>query len=113
MERIVGDVMNQVIRMDVDHVEGWLRPSAPGHADDAAPAGLPPVPPGYQEEWANSLGYSPMQGAVGKNDAGKVYSGGKAYSKDQKGGGAGSEADAVVLVLDAGVYHGEVEELAK
>ena len=36
MERIAGDVMNQVIRMDVVNVEAWLHPSAPGHVDDAA-----------------------------------------------------------------------------
>ena len=54
MERISSDVMNQVIRMDVDNVEGWLHPSAPGRVDDAAPA---EQPPDYNEEWANSLGY--------------------------------------------------------
>ena len=43
MERMSTDVMNQVIRMDVDNVEGWLHPSAPGHLDDAAPDGPPPV----------------------------------------------------------------------
>ena len=52
MERIAGDVMNQVIRMDVDQVEGWLHPSAPGQPDAAAPGGQLPV---YNEEWANSL----------------------------------------------------------
>ena len=39
-------------------------------------------PPGYQEEWANSLGYGSTQDAVGKNGAGK----GKGFGKDQKGG---------------------------
>ena len=34
-ERIVGDVMNQVVRMDVDNVEGWLHPSAPGLVDSS------------------------------------------------------------------------------
>ena len=79
MERIAGDVMNQVIRMDVDHVEGRV--------DEAPHDELPPTPPGHQEEWANSLGYSPMQGAVGKIGAGTGYGGGKAYGKDHKGGG--------------------------
>ena len=81
MERIAGDVMNQVIRVHVDHVEGRFA--------EAAPDGFSPVPPGHQEEWANSLGYSPMQGAVGKNGAGKGYGGGKVYGNDQKGGGGG------------------------
>ena len=93
MERIAGDVMNQVIRMDVDNVEGWLHPSAPGQVDDAALDGLPPVPLGYQEELANSLGYSPMQGAVGKNGVGK-WGSGKGFGKDQKGvGGKGFGKD--------------------
>ena len=82
MERIAGDVMNQMVRMDVDNVEGLLIPGAPGQLDEAAPDGLPPV---YQEEWANSLGYSLMQGAIGKNGAGK----GKGFGKDYKGGGCG------------------------
>ena len=62
MERIAGDVMNQVIRMDVDNVE----------AGGAVPAEFPPVMPEYHEEWANSLGYGPSQGAVGKAGAGKT-----------------------------------------
>ena len=37
VERIAGDFMNQVIRMDVDHLEGRV--------DEAARDGLPPVPP--------------------------------------------------------------------
>ena len=82
MERIAGDVMNQMVRMDVDHVEGLLHPGAPGKLDEATPDGLPPV---YQEERANSLGYSPMQGAIGKNGADK----GKGFGKDHKGGGGG------------------------
>ena len=40
------------------------------------------MPPGYQEEWANSVGCS-TQGAVGKNGPGQ----GKGFAKDQKGGG--------------------------
>ena len=43
------------------------------------------MPPGYQEELANSLGYGPSQGAVGKSAAGKD----KGFGKDQKGGGGG------------------------
>ena len=78
MERIAGDVMNQVIRMDVDAVE-------------AAEAVLPAEPPGQQEELANSLGYGPTQGAVGKSSAGKGWGGkdqtGKGFGKDQKGKG--------------------------
>ena len=56
MERIAGDVMNQVIRMDVDHVEGRV--------DESVPDGLPPVPPRHQEEWANLLGYTNASDAV-------------------------------------------------
>ena len=45
------------------------------------PLTSPHCPPTYNEEWANSLGYGPTQGAIGKNGAGK----GK--GKDYKGGG--------------------------
>ena len=63
MERIAGDVQDQVIWMDVDQVES--REQAPSQ------------PPPSQEaewskaEWANSLGYGPQQGAIGKNGKGK------------------------------------------
>ena len=43
----------------------------------------------YNEEWANSLGYDPTQGAIGKNGAGKGK--GKDYkSGSSKGCGGGS-----------------------
>ena len=66
--------MNQVIRMDVDQVE------------DRPPAEQPPETHMYNEEWANSFGYGPTQGAVGKNGAGGP---GKGKGKDYKGGGGG------------------------
>ena len=70
-ERISGDVMNQVIRMDVAAVE-------------AADATLPAEAPRQQ---ANSLGYGSTQGAVGKSGAGKGWGGWR--GKDQKGKGFG------------------------
>ena len=70
MERIAGDVQDQVIRMDVDQVES--REQAPAQ------------PPPQDAEWANSFGYGPQQGAVGKTGKGK----GK---DDPKGKGKGKD----------------------
>ena len=74
MERIAGDMQDRVIKMDVDQVETRE---------------VPPQPPSSHEgewsnaEWANSLGYGPQQGAVGKN--------GKCKGKDEKGKGKGKD----------------------
>ena len=74
MERIAGDVQDQVIKMDVDNVEMRKQPlqllsSHEGEWPNA--------------EWANSLGYGLQQGAVGKSGKGKV--------KDKKGKGKGKD----------------------
>ena len=65
-------MQDQVIRMDVDHVEIWERSAA--------------QPPPQEAEWANSLGYGPQQGAVGKSGFGK----GKGKD-DPKGKGKGKD----------------------
>ena len=57
-KRVCSDVQNQIIRMEVDAV----------HDSEAPPAA---EPPGQQAvDWANSFGYGPTQGAVGKSGAG-------------------------------------------
>ena len=76
MERIAGDVQDQVIRMDADQV---------GSREQA------PQPPPSQEaewskaEWTNSLSYGPQQGAIGKNGMGK--------SKDDRREGQGQRLE--------------------
>ena len=80
MERIAGDVQDQVVRMDVDQVE----------SREQAPVQPPPL---QEADWANSLGYGPQQGAVGKNSKGKGKDDpkGKGKGKDwSKGGPAGA-----------------------
>ena len=57
-ERSCSDVQNQIIRMEVDAE----------HDSEAPPAA---EPPGRQAvDWADSLGYGPTQGGVGKSGAG-------------------------------------------
>ena len=75
-ERISGDIVNQIIRMDIHAVDAG-KPSA------AEPSGQ------QAAEWAMTLGYGPTQGAVGKNGAGKGWNG--SGGKDQKGKGFGNE----------------------
>ena len=68
-ERICADVQNQIIKMEVDAVQ-----DEKDEKDE-------------RDEWVASLGYSPTQGAVGKNgkggDKGKGDKG-KGYGKDWK-----------------------------
>ena len=57
MERIAGDVQDQVIRMEVDQIKTRERAAA--------------QPPPQEADWANSFGYGPQQGAFGKSGKGK------------------------------------------
>ena len=89
-ERICTVLQNQVICVDAEAVHDAEPPPA------AATSGQQAV------EWANSFGYGPTQGAVGKSGAGKGWGGnkdqkgdkGRGFGKDQKGkdqkGGQGS-----------------------
>ena len=72
MERIAGDVQDQVIRMDVDQIET--------RAPSAA------LLPSQEVDWANSLGYGPQHGAVGKSGFGKVKG-----KDDNKGNAKGKD----------------------
>ena len=63
MERISGDVHDQVIRMDGDQVESREQAPQPPPSQEAKCS---------KAEWANSLGYGPQQGAIGKSGKGKV-----------------------------------------
>jgi len=74
MERIAGDVQDQVIGMSVGQVE----------SHKPAPQQLPAQEAEWTKaEWANSQGYGPQQGAIGKNGKGK--------GKDEKGKGEGTD----------------------
>ena len=56
MERIAGEVQDQVIRMDVDQVESHEQArSQPRPSQEAEWS---------KAEWANSLGDGPQQGAI-------------------------------------------------
>ena len=77
-ERISGDVMNQVFRMDVDAVDAEKPPAAELSGQQVS-------------EWANSLGYGPTQGAISKSGGGKCWNAGKVQRvkgkvKDKTGG---------------------------
>ena len=84
MERIAGDVQDQVIRMDVGHVDS--REQAPVQS-----------PPPQEAEWANSVGYGTQQGVVGKNGKGKGKDDpqgkgkGKGWSKGSRAGAGKGE----------------------
>ena len=71
MERIAGNVQDQVIRIVVDQVESREQAAA--------------QPPLLQEvDWANSFGFGPQQSAVGKKGKGK-------NKDDPKGNGKGKD----------------------
>ena len=62
MESIAGDVQDQIIRMDEGQVESREQAPQPPPSQQAEWS---------KAEWANSLGYQPQQGAIGKNGKGK------------------------------------------